>query len=51
LIARVRAAGVVAGPTVIIAGRLYRDGFVDAHAAAVAVEHALRPGLFEALAP
>lgn len=50
LIAAAERAGVAAGPTVIIGGRAYVGGFVDARAAALVVEQALAPGLLEQLA-
>lgn len=48
-IASVQAAGVVWGPTVVIGGRMYAGGFVDARGAAAAIETELAPGLFEQL--
>lgn len=42
-------AGVAWGPTVVIGGRLYAGGFVDARAAAAAIEVELAPGLLEQL--
>lgn len=51
LVAAARAAGVAAGPTVIIAGRRYENGFVDGRAASFALEHALAPGVLGALVP
>ena len=50
-IAAVEAAGVEWGPTVIVGGRTYTGGFVDARAAAAIIEAELAPGLFEQLAP
>ncbi len=51
LVAAAERAGVAAGPTVIVGGRAYVGGFVDARAAALVVEAALAPGLLEQLAP
>lgn len=50
-VAAAERAGVVAGPTVVIGGRAYVGGFVDARAAALVVEATLAPGLLEQLAP
>lgn len=49
MIAAAERAGIGWGPTVVIAGRAYIGGFIDARAAAAAIEHALAPGLFDQL--
>ena len=49
MIAAAGRAGIGWGPTVVIAGRAYVGGFIDARAAAAAIEQALAPGLFEQL--
>ena len=51
LVAAAERAGISAGPTVVIGGRAYVGGFIDAAAAALVVEAALAPGLLEQLAP
>jgi|GEM_PF-2370666 len=50
-IAVVQASGILWGPTVVIGGRTYVGGFVDARSAAAAIEVELAPGLLERLAP